>query len=143
MTPAKVNRLISLTGWSCYGFCFFSGLFFALLVRSVLFSCFLLFPFCLSWAAACSTFSVSFSVSIRLKTGHRRSFCARQGLRICLVENSLDHLLLLRVQNLRQVVVKLWLLLLEVCVERQLAMSRFKNSQGSKYILKKTCLNRP
>lgn len=43
--------------------------------------------------------------------------CGCQSLRICLVEDSLEHLLLFWVQDLRQVLIKLRLLLLEACRE--------------------------
>lgn len=43
--------------------------------------------------------------------------CGCHSLRICLVEDSLEHLLLFCVQDLRQVLIKLRLLLLEACRE--------------------------
>lgn len=75
--------------------------------------------------------------------GGRGSLCigSFHGLRICLVENSLEHLLLFSVKDLGQILIQLWLFLLEACnFVNGCAVD--KNSR-SEDIPSKTCLNNP
>lgn len=75
-------------------------------------------------------------VSVRRHSG---SFVGSGQLGVCLVEDTLQDLLLVLVEDLGQVLIKLGLLLLKVCgTELAVYISHFERH----HILMKTCLNR-